>query len=121
MKKFLSLLLVSVMCMSIVACSGANSSLEPQKPWLDVEQELINICCAYSGCSYIKGFNIGTKSLTETDSGYKVKAKGHYWPTDEYGDIGNVMTFDIEFTATWDGKSSFYNISVDKRDIKIKY
>ena len=124
MKKFLCLLLTLVMCMSLVACGGGSSSSEPSektKPSLDVEQELVNICCDYSNCNSVRGFEIGTENKIETEDGWKVKAKGSYWPVDEYGDIEDKMLFDIEFTATWDGNSRYYDIDVDRQSISRKY
>ena len=130
MKKFLCLLVTVVMCVSFVACSGGNStssessesseSVEPTKPSLDVEQELVNICCDYSNCNSVKGFEIGTNNKNETEDGWIVEAKGSYWPVDEYGNIEDLMTFDIKFTATWNG-GSYYSIDVDKKVIRKKY
>ena len=127
MKKILCLLLAIAMVFSLCACSGGTeSSSEPSepseatKPTLDVEQKLVNICCDASNCNSVKGFTIGTQNKTETEDGWKVEAKGSYWPVDEYGNIEDLMTFDIEFTATWYGGSS-YSISVDKRVIREKY
>lgn len=119
MKKVLCLLLTIVMCVSLAACGETTEVNESAKPSLDVEQELVNICCDYSNCSSVKGFEIGTLNEDETDTEYIVKAKGSYWPVDEYGNIEDLMLFDIEFTATWNG--STYRVEVDKKSIREKY
>lgn len=121
MKKVLCMLLSVIMCISLVACGGTSSTPSKSEPSLDVKQELVNICCEYSNCRSVKGFEIGTQNKSRIDNGYKVSAKGTYWPVDAYGDIDDKMTFDIEFTATWDGESSRYDIRVTNKTIKSKY
>ena len=122
MKKWSILLLVLIMCVSLVACNETNSSIsEPTKPSLDVEQELVNICCAYSKCSSVKGFTIGTNNKHETEDGWEVEAKGSYYPVDEYGNLEDLMIFDIKFTATWNDNSNYYHIKVNSKRIREKY
>ena len=119
MKKLVCLLLVAVMLTSLVACGGSNSSSKSKQPYLDIKQELVNICCDYSNCTTVSNFEIGTQNKAETEDGYKVSAKGSYWPNDEYGDLKDKMLFEIEFTAKWDGGSD-YDITVTKKSIKKK-
>ena len=125
MKKLLLVLLALVMCISMCSCgdksSKSSTTKTKEEPILNVRQELVNICCDYSKCSTVKGFEIGTQNKTPITDGYKVSAKGSYWVVDEYGTIGDYMTFDIEFKATWDGKSSYHNIQIIKKSIKKKY
>ena len=122
MKKLLLILLALTMCVSMCACERESSSTKTKEaPILDVKQELVNICCRHSKCSTVKGFEIATQNNTPITDGYKVSAKGSYWAVDEYGTIGDLMTFDIEFEATWNGESSYYKIKVTKETIKSKY
>lgn len=122
MKKILCLLFTVVLCILLVACGGVSSQEPPKpaEPTLDVKQEIVNICCDYSNCNSISGFELGTSNKYPTENGYEVIAKGSYWPVDEYGDLGDKMLFDIEFTATWDGTSSYYDIDIDKKYIRTK-
>lgn len=120
MKKVLCMLLSIIMCISLVACGG-TSSTSKEEPYLDIKQELVNICCDHSNCRSVQFFKIGTQDTRQIENGYIVSAKGTYYPIDEYGDYGYEMTFDIEFAATWDGVSSRYDIDVIKKTIKSKY
>ena len=121
MKKVLCMLLSVIMCVSLVACGGTSSTPLKSEPSLNVKQELVNICCDHSNCRSVGAFEIGTQNKSRIENGYKVSAKGTYYPIDEYGDYEDKMTFDIEFTATWDGESSRYDIDVIKKTIKSKY
>lgn len=121
MKKLIALLMVVILGISLCACGGTNSEPAFNEPTLDVRQELVNICCDYSNCTSVSGFEIGTQNKIPIDNGYKVSAKGTYWPVDEYGDIEDKMTFDIEFTATLNASHSRYFIDVTKKIIKEKY
>lgn len=124
MKKILSFFLLIVMgvliamCVSMCASGGTSSSSNIEEPFLDIEQEIVNICCRYSGCSSIGGLRIGTQNISRIDGGYEVSAKGTYYPIDEYGDYEDKMMFDISFTARWNGKSSYYSIWLNSRTFK---
>ena len=121
MKKLLLILLALTMCVSMCACgSGSSTTKTKTEPTLNVRQELINICCRYSKCTSVKSFQIGTKEITPISNGYKVSAKGSYFAPDEYAANYDLMTFDIEFVATWDGESNYYDIRVTKKTITSK-
>ncbi len=115
MKKVLCMLLAIGMCISLVACGESSEPSKPKKPALDARQNLVNICCDYENCRSLGNFNTGTLNVSETETGYKVTAKGTYYPVNSYGEYGNKRRFDIEFMVTWDGESSYYS----NKDMKI--
>ena len=117
MKKTICLLLTFALSVALVAC-GEKEPEGPKKPSLDAEQEVVNICCDYSDCSTISGFDTGTLNEYPIENGYKVVAKGSYFPIDDYGDLEDKMLFDIEFEATWDGESPWYDIDVTYQYIR---
>ncbi len=61
------------------------------------------------------GCGSNSRSVLGTDVG----TKGSYWPVDEYGNLKDLMTFEIDFTATWTG-GSYYSIDVERKVIRKK-
>ena len=66
----------------------------------EIRQEVVNICCDYSNCDSIMGFEIGTQKLVK-DTGIQreYELSGSYYPVDAYGDIGDKYLFDITMTV----------------------
>lgn len=120
MKKFLSLLLVVVLSFGLFACGSSKSDDNTHKATLDIEQELVNICCNYSNTSTLSAFDVGSQNKVPIENGYKVTASGSYYPQDKYGDLGDKMLFDITFEATLNESGTYYRINVISKNIREK-